>query len=302
MHSNARFEFLGTRFSITNPESARELLLNYNFAKAGYVSFPDSSVVASALRNPALQQILNESTLTFPDGKPSEFYARMKGYKGVSTVSGYWLSKSLFGTDLTHYFIGGTAEKLDRIIKVVKDEFPNARILGYSAPPYLDVSYFENGNLLEHQLEEINRLQPDLIWVGLSSPKQDFLMKYHVPKLKRGLMLGVGGVFDYLSGDVKKSPEWVKRIGMRWLWRLMMEPRRLGRKYGLTVRTLLAFFARETYARTRAYILRPLRPKNIERSIEGKDPSHEHKRRKKQHEQNFNAKSAGIYPKNEHIR
>lgn len=267
MYKHSRFEFLGTQFNITNPDAAIKLLMSYDYTKAGYVSFPDSSVVASALRNPALQRILNESTLTLPDGKPSEFYARWKGHKDVSTVSGYWLSKSLFATNLTHYFIGGTADKLDRIIKVVRDEFPQAKILGYSAPPYLDASYFENGNLLEQQLEEINRLQPDLIWVGLSSPKQDFLMKYHVPKLKGGLMLGVGGVFDYLSGDVKKSPEWIKKIGMRWLWRLAMEPRRLGRKYTFTLQTFLGFFIRESFVKTKNYVLRGLRLKNVRKSI-----------------------------------
>ena len=235
MEIQRRFEFLGIGINATNLEATTAFLAQYDFSKVGYVSFPDSSVIAAAQEDRHLQGILNNSLLTLPDGKPSEFYARLKGYKNVSTVSGFWLSKNLFQTSLTHYILGSTEAKLEKIVGMIKREFPAARIIGYGSPPFHEVQYFKEGNILTDELDEINRLQPDLIWVGLSSPKQDFLMGSHVTRLKHGILLGVGGVFDYLAGDIKKSPEWVKKIGLRWLWRLVVEPTRLGPKYGMTL-------------------------------------------------------------------
>ncbi len=244
MNSKERFNFFGTLINVTNPEATLSFLKEYNYSDVGYISFPDSSVVATAQEDLELRGVLNNSLLTLPDGKPSELFARMKGYKEVSTVSGYWLCRNLLQTNLTHYFLGGTEEKLRKIADSVKAEFPTAVIVGKRAPGFQDVNYFKSGNILTEALEEINRLKPDLIWVGLSSPKQDFLIRSHVNKLSHGVMLGVGGVFDYLSGDVKKSPNWVKAIGLRWLWRLAKEPGRLGSKYWLTIRIFVGLIFR----------------------------------------------------------
>jgi N-acetylglucosaminyldiphosphoundecaprenol N-acetyl-beta-D-mannosaminyltransferase len=245
-----RFEFLGTRINATNLGETTTFLKGYDFNKPAYVSFPDSSVLASAQNNLRLREILNNALLTLPDGKPSEFYARMKGYKGVSTVSGYWLAQQLFQSDLTHYFLGSTEEKLKKIIANASKEFPSAKIVGYRSPAFHDIKFFEEGNLLQHELNEINAIKPDLIWVGIGSPKQDFIMNSHLPHLHRGVMLGVGGVFDYLSGDVKKSPEWVKKIGMRWLWRLAKEPKRLSGKYATTFKTFFLIIFQKLFSRT----------------------------------------------------
>lgn len=232
-----RYDFFGIKINATNLKDTTEFLLQYNYNEVGYISFPDSSVVAMAQKDNQLQGILNQSTLTLPDGKPSALYAKLKGYNHVSTVSGYWLCENLLKSEKTHYFLGSTEEKLKKIQMQIEKKYPSARVLGYKAPPFVGLDFFEKGMFLEHELDEINRLKPDLIWIGLSSPKQDYLIKTHAPKLNHGLMLGVGGVFDYLSGEVTKSPEWIKKIGLRWLWRLTKEPGRLGPKYWMTIKT-----------------------------------------------------------------
>lgn len=245
-----RFDFLGTRINATNLDEATAFLKEYDYNKPAYVSFPDSSVLATAQHNEQLKEILNRALLTLPDGKPSELYARFKGHKNVSTVSGYWLSRKLFESNLTHYFLGSTEEKLKKIITNITTEFPEAKIAGYRSPDFHDVKFFEDGNLLTEELQEINTIQPDIIWIGIGSPKQDFLMRSHVPHLHRGVMFGVGGVFDYLSGDVKKSPEWVKKIGLRWLWRLAKEPQRLSGKYAFTIKTFAIIILQKFFSRT----------------------------------------------------
>jgi len=165
-------------------------------------------------------------------------YAKMKGLKDVTTVSGYWVCKQLLDTDLTHYFLGSTEDKLTKIKSMIELEHPNAKVKGYCSPPFQPLDFFSEGNILKAEIEKINALSPDLVWVGISSPKQDFLLKHHLKHMNRGLMLGVGGVFDYLSGEVQKSPEWIKKIGLRWLWRLLQEPKRLGAKYWMTIKIL----------------------------------------------------------------
>jgi len=80
-------------------------------------------------------------------------------------------------------------------------------------------------------LVEIDHLQPDIIWVGLGTPKQERFMAEYLPKTKATLMIGVGAAFDFHTGRIKDSPDWVKRIGLQWMHRLLQEPSRLWRRY-----------------------------------------------------------------------
>src|ERR1700760_257860 len=109
MDISKRFNFFDTHINATNLEEVEDFLNHYNYSKTGYICFPDSSVVATAQDDRGLQNILNSSLLTLPDGKPSEFFARKQGYKNVSTVSGFWLCKRLLKTNLKHYFLGSSA-------------------------------------------------------------------------------------------------------------------------------------------------------------------------------------------------
>jgi len=231
-----RFRFYGVNIHATHLEETERFLLQYDFTQPNYVLFPDSSVIAASQHDLRLRNILNQALLTLPDGLPSAWYARSKGYGKVSTVSGFQLCQRLLASSLTHYFIGSSPETLQKIRAHIQNRFPSARVLGYAPLPFQDLSWFKDGSRLGQEWEEIDRLQPDLIWVGLSSPKQDYLIDSHAPRLRHGVLLGVGGVFDYLSGSQKKSPEWIKRIGLRWLWRLAREPRRLGPKYWAVAR------------------------------------------------------------------
>lgn len=226
-----KFDFFGVNISATNIDEAKKFVESYDFDKPGYISFPDTYVITLCDKDPQLKNILNNSVMTLPDGKPSALYGKKLGYKNMNTVSGYWLCKALLDTSLSHYFFGSTNEKLEKMIDAVKTTHPDANIVGYSSPPFITEEDARLSGTLKEEFQNINLTKPDLIWIGMSSPKQDFVMHHHLQLLSSGLMLGVGGVFDYVSGEVKKSPEWVKKIGLRWLWRLAKEPCRLGPKY-----------------------------------------------------------------------
>lgn len=171
---------------------------------------------------------------------------KRKGLKHIAPVSGYWLCRALLDTGLSHYFLGSSQERLQRLEQKIAKLHPRARVLGFSSPRFLSESEADSGQVLQAEFDKINSVKPDLIWVGISSPKQDYIMYHHLPLLQHGLMLGVGGVFDYLSGEVNKSPEWVKKIGFRWAWRLLSEPGRMWGKYyfvfkKLSVRFVVAY-------------------------------------------------------------
>lgn len=233
---NNRYNFLGVNISIINPAIAIEKISRFPFTAPAYICFPDASVIKEASNDPVLTNILNASYLTMPDGKPSQVVARLQGHKSVSTVSGFHLCKALLKTDLTHYFYGGNEATLEHMQANLKKEFPNARILGFKSPPFVATSEIAVNQQIKLDMEQINTLQPNIVWIGISSPKQDYLMYHYHHQLNRSLMLGVGGVFLYFADETLKSPEWVKKMGLRWAYRLMKEPKRLWPKYYETIR------------------------------------------------------------------
>lgn len=233
-----RFDFLGVGISIINQPMALQAVKDYDFSAPAYICFPDTSVVKEAYKDPFLIQVLNNSYLTMPDGKPSQLVARLRGYKNVSTVSGFHLCKSLLDSELTHYFYGGSDETIAIMKQKLQDQFPKARILGFKSPPFVSTGEIANSQQIKSDIEEIRSLNPNLVWIGISSPKQDYVMHHFYRLLPHSVMLGVGGVFLYMADESLRSPEWVKKIGMRWAYRLLKEPRRLWPKYYETFRFL----------------------------------------------------------------
>jgi N-acetylglucosaminyldiphosphoundecaprenol N-acetyl-beta-D-mannosaminyltransferase len=236
---NSRFNFLGVHISIINPADAVKKISGHSFTAPAYICFPDASVIKEAHTDPLLTKILNASLLTMPDGKPSQIVGRLQGHKTVSTVSGFHLCKALLQTELTHYFYGGSEEIIQNLQNNLRRQFPQARILGYKSPPFVKTGDIAGNEQMAADIKQINLLKPDLIWIGISSPKQDYLMHHFYQCTDKSLMMGVGGVFLYLADESLKSPEWVKKLGLRWAFRLLKEPKRLWPKYYATIKFLV---------------------------------------------------------------
>jgi len=229
--STQRFSFLGVPINATNTAEVLASLTSAEGAPCSYICFPDSFVIRAANRDARLLAILTNSRLTLPDGKPSQWFANCIGLNNVRTVSGFHVCKALLATASTHYFYGGSPELLQALDARLKDEFPHARILGMKSPPMLSEEEITTHPIIEEDFNTIASLKPDFIWIGISSPKQDLLMQRATRLLPGGTLLGIGGVFNYLAHPESKSPEWMKRMGLRWLYRAIREPRRLAGKY-----------------------------------------------------------------------
>ena len=104
---------------------------------------------------------------------------------------------------------------------------PGLAVAGTYTPPFRPLIAAEEAALAA----DVARTQPDIVWVGLGTPKQERFMAEHGRTLDTGLLIGVGAAFDFFSGRVRQAPRWVQRSGCEWLFRLAMEPRRLGWRY-----------------------------------------------------------------------
>lgn len=226
-----RINIFGNYVNITTIDEAPQLVRTASENNVtGYICLPDSYVIFSATKNKKLRSVLNNSLMTFPDGAPLAIYSKCKGVKNITTISGFWLIDKLMTTNLTHFFYGSSKEELCKIKQRIENSYPGARVLGYKSPPWVSLSEIKNHPQIDQDIAEINSLRPDIVWIGLNSPKQDYLMAEYTQKLDNSIMIGIGGVYDYLSGKMKISPEWVKKLSLRWVYRIFQDPKRLSRK------------------------------------------------------------------------
>lgn len=225
-----RRTIFGTNMSCVNLEKSVKYLTSPKCKIKGYLTFPSSDIIARAYKNEKLRSILNNSILTFTDGKITEFYFRMKGEKNIRNVSGFDLLERLLNTEKTHYFYGLNNEQLKLLKDNIETQHPYSNVLGYKSPPFVKLDEIKENLQIRRDIKEINKLKPDFIWIGISSPKQDYLMKHFVDDLDQGIMVGVGAVLLYKAGIINKGPQWIKDIGMRWLVRLIQEPKRVWEK------------------------------------------------------------------------
>ena len=129
--------------------------------------------------------------------------------------------------NVTHFLYGGAPEVAHDLQRYLETVFPGIRVVGTYTPPFRPLSMQEHFELVQ----QLNDAHPDIIWVGLSTPKQERFMAEYLPKLNTCLMLGVGAAFDLHTGRMSDSPDWVKQAGMQWAHRLLQDPRRLWKRY-----------------------------------------------------------------------
>ncbi len=130
-------------------------------------------------------------------------------------------------TAFRHFFYGGAPGVADELRTRMESAFPGVQVVGTYCPPFRPLNAEEEAELIALVAEK----KPDIIWVGLSTPKQERFMAGYLSKLDTTLMFGVGAAFDFHTGRVRQAPRWIQRAGFEWLFRMCAEPRRLARRY-----------------------------------------------------------------------
>ena len=200
-------------------------------AEPTYVCVTPAHSIMDAYHNPQLRSILNSSGLTTPDGMSLVWILKLLGHKDVDRVYGPDLVLALcqFGVEkkYRHYFFGGEPGVAKALASRLTKRLDGLQIVGTHSPPFHKLSDAED----RAEIDMINSTNPDIVWVGISSPKQERWMAEHLGKINAPVMIGVGAAFDFLSGRKPQAPRWIQRSGLEWLFRLATEPKRLWPRY-----------------------------------------------------------------------
>ena len=196
-----------------------------------YVAVTGMHGIMEAQHEPAFKAVLNTADLVVPDGMPLVWLSRIRGRPLARRVYGPELMlevcRQTASRSVSHFLLGGAPGVADRLATALRHRFAELAIAGTCSPPFHPLSEGQEEDLLE----TINRAAPDIVWVGLSTPKQEQWMHRHRDRLKAAVLLGVGAAFDIHSGSRSQAPAWMRENGWEWLFRLIQEPRRLWRRY-----------------------------------------------------------------------
>ena len=197
----------------------------------GYVCLAGVHGVMEAQRDPIMQSIFAKALLVAPDGMPTVWMGHMQGFRTMQRVFGPDLMIEIIGGEefrnCVHFFCGGEPGIAERLRKAILRRFPWVQIAGTYSPPFRPMTATEEKELQS----QVQALRPDIIWVGLSTPKQERFMARYLPVLDTKLMIGVGAAFLFHTGVIQDSPRWVKHAGLQWVHRLLQEPGKLWRRY-----------------------------------------------------------------------
>ena len=220
--------------------------------RKGYVCVTGVHGVMEAQRNSDFRRILHRALLITPDGMPTVWVGRAQGHRQMRRVFGpdFMLSVCARSVEhgFTHFLYGGKTEVAEQLKKNLERMFPGIKVVGTYTPPFRPLNEEEKQDLQN----VIQKLRPDIIWVGLSTPKQEVFMSENIDVLACKIMIGVGAAFDIHTGTVSDAPGWVKQAGLQWLHRLCQEPSRLWRRYlinnsGFVWKILLQFCGLRRY-------------------------------------------------------
>jgi N-acetylglucosaminyldiphosphoundecaprenol N-acetyl-beta-D-mannosaminyltransferase len=228
----SRINILGVHVSAINMDQALEAVNHWVVNREShYVCVTPAHVIMDCYWDPQLRPILNNSGLTTPDGMSAVWLLKWHGFRHVSRVCGTDLMREVFRISESkgwrHFLYGGAPGVADILAAQLQSRFPKIHIAGTYSPPFRRLTEDEDRAVVER----INASRADIVWVGISSPRQDTWMAQHLGKINAPVMIGVGAAFDFLSGRKRQAPRWVQRAGMEWLFRLASEPRRLWRRY-----------------------------------------------------------------------
>jgi len=223
-------KLLGVRVNVASFDDAVELVLAApNTGARLAIHFANAHSMVEANRNPQLRSAMNADVVE-PDGMPLVLLARWRGARAERVCGPDFMPELVRrGVPLgrSHFFFGGAPGVPEELARRLGEAYPGLRVAGTMSPPFRDLTAEEEASVEA----EINAAKPDYVWVGLGAPKQDLWVAEHRARLDATALLAVGAAFDFHSGRRRRAPRWMQRTGTEWLFRLLMEPRRLASRY-----------------------------------------------------------------------
>ena len=213
------------------------------------VAICNANTLVRCSKNSQLKDVVDNFTIKTPDGFPvakalsflsKQKFSRVDGYKVFLQTIEEGISKSK-----KHYFFGNNEKTTTLMIKNLVKMFPEIIISGYHCPEFMTAD-----ELVFNNKETIKELDADIIWVSLGFPKQELFIDQLYNEIKpKANIVGVGAVFEWMSGEKRKAPEWMANLGLEWFLRLIQDPKRLYKRYFIDNTLFILYFLRQVFFR-----------------------------------------------------
>lgn len=232
--SDSQFRVLGVRVDAAQIPKVIARMEEWIARRKGcrFVAVTGMHGVTEAQHDGKFKEILNAAELVVADGYPLVWLGRRKGFAS--------LRRRVYGPELMeafceqtarkgyrHFFYGGAPGVAKELAERFAERYPGLEVAGTYCPPFRAMTDEEDGEAVA----AIEEARADIVWVGLSTPKQERWMFEHRERLSVPVLIGVGAAFDFHTGRVARAPDWMRENGLEWLFRLLQEPRRLWRRY-----------------------------------------------------------------------
>lgn len=224
---------LGVRFHCLRIAEAVDVITNFIGTKSlRQVCLANAYTVALARKDKALKKLLNEADLVLADGMSIVWGGRWIGSTIPERITGPDLMEALCAEAARKkyriFLLGNTDDTLEKLSSALSAKFPELRIAGTYSPPFCDrLAELETDKILDL----LRELQPDILFVSMSAPKQEKWIAENLQNIPVTLNIGVGAAFDFISEKIPRAPLWIQRSGLEWAHRLYCEPRRLWKRY-----------------------------------------------------------------------
>ena len=222
---------MGMRVDATSYEDASRRVLRWaHRGRSAYVCVASVHTVMEAYASAAFRQVVNEADLVTPDGRPLVWALNVLGVKRPSQVRGTDLmtnvAEQAARENVPIALYGGTPELLEVFVRILETRYPKIRVVCRIAPPFRSLTSEED----EAVTDEIVASGARILFVGIGCPKQEKWMAAHKGRIP-AVMLGIGAAFDFYTGRVRQAPRWMQVVGLEWVFRLLVDPRRLWKRY-----------------------------------------------------------------------
>ncbi|MED2737790.1 WecB/TagA/CpsF family glycosyltransferase [Bacillus toyonensis] len=215
-------------------ELKEQLLQDIEQQKQSFIVAINPEKIMHGTKDSELKELLNSATYQIPDGYGVVYLSKKQNGNIKERVTGCDLFQQLCELSSLNnkkvFLYGGKTGVALKAKEVLESRYPGLQIVG-------TLDGYEKDN--RYIIDTINKAKPDFLFVALGSPRQELWIKENMKKLNVSIFQGVGGSFDVVSGNLKRAPKWMQKIGLEWLYRVLIEPKRIVR-----ILKLVKFLAR----------------------------------------------------------
>lgn len=226
------FKFANLQFYIGTMRDAVSIIDRWIVnKKKTYVCVTGVHGVAATQDSPGVFKAFSSADLIVPDGMPIVWVGKLCGHKDTRRIYGpdlfFALCDRAQKKQWRIYLYGTTDSTLEKLVDRVRKKFPRLVIAGMFSPPVHPLTQ----EVEQKVIQRINQAHAHIVFIGISTPKQEMWMHAVRDQLNANVLIGVGAAFDFISNSKPQAPPWVRQVGLEWLFRLVHEPARLWRRY-----------------------------------------------------------------------